>query len=565
MNQKVPSLVLLFLFIGTVLIAPLTLSDSKNITNSEVYEGYVLYAPEYAREVYLLDMDNNIVQTWQSEYIQGLGTYLLENGNIIRACSKMNNHVFSSGGFTGRVEMYDWSGSLTWEFEYSSDQHCLHHDLKVLPNGNILMTAWEYKSGSEAREAGINPNNMPQNEIWPDHIIEVQPTGSSGGTIVWEWHVWDHLIQDYDQEKDNYGIVADHPELIDINSGPGQTDFNHINAIDYNEELDQILLSAHQQNEIWIIDHSTTTKEAAGHSGGRYGKGGDLLYRWGNPQVYNRGTNADKQLFGQHDAQWIDKGCPGAGNILVFNNGIGRPIGMYSSVDEFTPPLLDDGTYELQTHQAYGPSELSWRYTYPNPVNFFASHISGTQRLPNGNTLICQGEMGYFFEVTPDKKIVWEYMNQFPNPTISHVFKIRKYGVDYEGLGALFKQPEKPTISGPSSGSTDVSYSFTTITSDPEGDDLYYYFDWGDGSYSGWIGPFASGKACTQEHSWSGKGDFQVIVKAKDVHGLESSWSDPWTISMPKNKSLLSIINDLIEEYQYLIQMLKYATLTDMI
>ena len=565
MKRKVLTLVLFFLFIFLAMLSPLTISDGTNSANGEAYEGYVLYAPEYTRDIYLLDMNNNIVQAWQSDYIQGMGTYLLENGNIVRACSKMNNHVFSSGGFTGRVEMYDWNGSLIWEFDYSNSNHCLHHDVEVLPNGNILMTAWEYKSGSEARQGGINPNNMPQNEIWPDHIIEVQPTGSSGGNIVWEWHVWDHLIQDYDPDKGNYGVIANHPELIDINSAAGFADFNHINAIDYNEELDQILLCAHQQNEIWIIDHSTTTEEAAGHTGGRYGKGGDLLYRWGNPQIYDRGSNADKKLYGQHDAQWIDEGCPGAGDILVFNNGIGRPGSMYSTIDEFTPPLLNNGSYEIQSRQAYGPSGLTWQYKYPSPVKFFASHISGTQRLPNGNTLICQGEMGYFFEVTPDKEIVWEYLNQWPNPTISDVFKIRKYGVDYEGLKALFNQPEKPTISGPSSGSTDVSYTFKSVSSDPDNDELFYYFDWGDGSYSGWIGPFSSGNICKQEHSWSAKGDFKVRVKAKDVHGLESQWSDPWTISMPKNRSLLSRINDFIEQYNYLIQMLKYAILTDMI
>ena len=122
----------------------------------------------------------------------------------------------------------------------------------------------------------------------PDHVIEVEPNGSSGGNIVWEWHVWAHLIQDYDPAKDNYGVVEDHPELIDINfmAISAGKDLNHINAIDYNEEFDQILLTSAGQDEIWVIDHSTTTEESAGHTGGTSGKGGDLLYRWGNP-IYN--------------------------------------------------------------------------------------------------------------------------------------------------------------------------------------------------------------------------------------------------------------------------------------
>jgi hypothetical protein len=94
------------------------------------------------------------------------------------------------------------------------------------------------------------------------HLIEVDP---ASGTTVWQWHVWDHLIQDADPTKENYGQVADHPELIDLNYGgtgrPGNPDWNHINSIDCHEELDQVLLSVHSFSEIWVIDHSTSTPE----------------------------------------------------------------------------------------------------------------------------------------------------------------------------------------------------------------------------------------------------------------------------------------------------------------
>ncbi len=403
------------------------------------FDGYTLFAPEYSTNTYLINNSGEIVHMWDSNYIQGLAVHLLENGNLLRSDFPGVNPTFMAGGVSGRVEIFDWNGTLLWNFEYSNNQHCLHHDIEPLPNGNILMIAWEYKTADEAIAAGRNPDSLPIGELWPDHIIEVEPNGSASGNIVWEWHVWDHLIQDFDPTKENYGVVADHPELIDIDFGKIRADWNHVNSIDYNEEFDQILLSAHNQNEIWVIDHSTTTEEAAGHTGGNSDKGGDFLYRWGNPQTYRAGSIGDQKFFGQHDATWIESGYPGEGNILVFNNGQGRPDGRYSSVDEIVPPIDSNGNYSLTPGSAYGPEEQTWIYTAENPPDFYAGHISGAQRLPNGNTLICDGPHGIFFEVTHEKKIVWKYTNMFPNLIDNHVFTIHRYAPDYPGLENLFE------------------------------------------------------------------------------------------------------------------------------
>jgi hypothetical protein len=291
------------------------------------------------------------------------------------------------------------------------------------------MLAWELKSEAEALAAGRDPALLTEGELWPDSVIEVDPETNA---IVWEWHAWDHLVQDYDAAKANYGIVSDHPERIDLNySGPGAqsggADWHHINAIDYNAELDQILLSVRNFSEIWIIDHSTTTEEAAGHTGGNSGKGGDLLYRWGNPAAYDAGTASDQQLFVQHDAQWIPAGYPGEGNILIFNNGAGRSGGDHSSVDEIVPPVDGSGTYS-----GYGPTSPTWSYSADNPTNFYARNISGAQRLPDGNTLICDGPDGYLFEVTAGGSLAWEY-----DGTAQAVFRALRYPADYPGLPAF--------------------------------------------------------------------------------------------------------------------------------
>jgi hypothetical protein len=162
--------------------------------------------------------------------------YLLENRSILRTASPNLPSNFTGGGAGGLVQKLDWNGTVIWEFEYSNNQHRLHHDIEALPDGNVLMIAWENKTGEEAIAAGCDPSLLPTGKLWPDHIIEVEPTGATGGNIVWEWHVWDHLIQDYNVTAENYGVVADHPELIDINADtrPRSHDWNHINSIDYN-------------------------------------------------------------------------------------------------------------------------------------------------------------------------------------------------------------------------------------------------------------------------------------------------------------------------------------------
>jgi len=542
---------LILFYFGTVISPTINASTfflkPKYFANNEKFfltfnsDAYTLYAPEYSGITYLIDMDGNVVHTWKSNYIQGLAVYLLENGNLIRNCLPGINPTFMSGGITGRIEIHDWYGNLVWEFEYFTDRYCLHHDYEVLPNGNILMIAWEYKTIEDAIVSGRDPNFIPSGGIWPVQIIEVQPTGPSSGEIVWEWHVWDHLIQELDPSKQNYGIVKDHPELVDINFldqiSPDR-DWLHCNSIDYNVQFDQIILSVHKFNEIWIIDHSTTTEEAASHTGGNSGKGGDILYRWGNPQTYQAGNEIDQQLFGQHDAQWIQPGCPGQGNILVFNNGLNRPGIDYSSIVEFVPPVDSFGNYFLELGKTYGPEEPLWIYSAENPIDFFSPRISGVQRLPDGNTLICEGDTGHFFEVNLEKEIVWEYTNPYPNQVFNDVFKIRRYQSSYEGLEILKNAPIKPsTPYGPSEIKRGIKYTYSSYTVDPQDDEIYYLFDWGDETDSGWLGPYNSSEKINASHSWKRSGSYEIIVKAIDINNYESIWSESTLVTVPKYKT----------------------------
>ena len=314
----------------------------------------------------------------------------------------------------------DPAGNLLWEYRYHFWQH---HDFLKLPNGNVLMIVRELKTQAEVVAAGANPAFASPDGLYNERIIEVRPIYPDRAEVVWEWSLWDHLVQDYDPSKANYGNVSEHPELVDINYTLRQLSLTkqtrnyallHANGLDYNPERDQILFSARNMSEIWIIDHSTTTEEAAGHTGGNGGKGGDLLYRWGNPQVYRAGTFADQQLFWQHNPYWIPEGLPGAGNILIFNNGDeyeGRYLD-HSSVVEITPPASGYGYDRNEgAGSRYGPAQPAWSYTAENAPDFISRRLSNAQRLPNGNTMIVSGQDGVIFEVTPAGKTVWRYVN----------------------------------------------------------------------------------------------------------------------------------------------------------
>jgi hypothetical protein len=360
---------------------------SVDVNMPAAFEGYTLLAPLQSKETYLIDNAGELVHSWSSDYKPGNVAYLLEGGELLRAAMLEEPSRFQAGGAGGRVERFDWDGDLLWSYNFADQDHRSHHDVERLPNGNLLMIAWEYKSPAEAVAAGCRPN-LAQNGLWPDHIIEVSPSQE----IVWAWHVWDHLVQDHDPSKENYGVVEDHPGRIDVNHRMEQgADWNHVNSVDYHAGFDQILLSVRQFNEIWIIDHGTTITEARGPDG-------DLLYRWGNPAAY--GGGGEQTLFGQHNAHWIGQGLPGAGNILLFNNGVGRTP-PYSSVDEIVLPVDAGGKY------AALEATTAWSYELSEELT--SLKISGAQRLPNGNTLICSGAEGVILEVTSDGDIVWQY------------------------------------------------------------------------------------------------------------------------------------------------------------
>jgi len=454
--MKVQTAVIMSVWSSFMMVHPIEAQKTVGLVinnDAKAWPGYTLIAPKHYTSTYLINNQGRIINSWTGcLYEPGQSVYLLENGHLLRSCM-VKGKLNSGGGEGGRIEEYDWNSNLVWQLDFSTDQYMQHHDIRPLPNGNIIMLVVEKKTYAQVLAAGfdpamLHPDIKTKDIFLPDYVAEIKPTYPVGGQVVWEWHVWDHLIQDHDASKANYGVVKDHPELISVDGDQQQLPifWNHMNSIDYNPELEQIALSVRGNSEVWIIDHGTTMAESKGHTGGRRGKGGDLLYRWGNPRAYDTGTVQEQKLYQQHDAEWIRPGCPGYGDITTFNNGLGRN---YSTIDEFTPPVDVNGSYLRVNGLAYRPTDMAWSYKANPPSDLYSEAISGAQRLPNGNTLICDGVHGIFLEVTYAGETVWKYINPvvqtgplgqgMPIPDdparagekMNAVFRVNRYATDY--------------------------------------------------------------------------------------------------------------------------------------
>jgi len=260
---------------------------------------------------------------------------------------------------------------------------------------------------------------MTNVDIFPEKLIEVNP---STDQVVWEWRAWDHLVQDTDMNLANFGVISDTPERIDHSYNFGvidNGDIMHANGIDHDAVNDVIYISVNFYSEIWVIDHSTTTQEAASNSGGDYNKGGDLLYRFGNPEAYQN-PNGVRRFYNNHFPNLLEDGELGSGNVLVYvNNTDNMP---QSTVFELAMPQ----PFAMTPNTDNEPAEV-WSFTDPD---LYHGRISGAVRLSNGNTLICEGDYGYW-EVTPSKEVAWKYNGS------GNFWRGYGYDLDHTGLPSL--------------------------------------------------------------------------------------------------------------------------------
>jgi hypothetical protein len=411
-----------------------------------LFDGYIYWhqADELATDVVnyamLLDAEGKVVHRWDTDLTGGGHTsYLLESGGLLRMGIRDRKYVKGQPvAAADTLQITDTTGQAVWELSagnihFNGNKITFHHDMVPMPNGNMLVLIYEEISPEEAAAAGWTAGNGKS--VWSDGVLEIKPDLNSGSfEIVWNWRFIDHMIQDQDANAANYGVIADHPEKIDGHFPESYAPMNavrqHLNSLDYHPGLDQIVVSSFIYNEIWVIDHSTTLEQAAG-------KGGDLLFRYGNPAAYGKGTEADRIFQKQHDTNWIDEGLPGAGHILVFNNNTGmdavsrvslsgrgaaafqEQLKGISNVHEISPAVDQEGYVIGET----GAFEAKPIWFWENS-EFFAPFQGGARRLPNGNTLLTDTVGRRVWEIAPDGEVVVRYKGPAPS------FKSFKYSPD---------------------------------------------------------------------------------------------------------------------------------------
>jgi len=498
-------------------------TETRYWDKARAYNGYTLFAGH--GRTFLIDMEGRVVHTWRT----GTNPRLLSNGHILDATRD------DPSGFQGFQEV-DWDGKVVWRYTEKRKDYAPHHDWVRIFNKKLnayttLYIANRTITHEQAIAAGCDPAKGPYSARdqqrgrggkggkggggrgrgggapQVDAVVEVDMDGN----IVWEWWFFDHVIQDVDPTKANYvgkgKTIADYPGRLNLNlpGKPVRGDWLHCNSLDYNAELDQIVINS-VQGEFYVIDHGHTfvAGDAKASIAKAAGPAGDFLYRFGDPARYAKGdppsilenwtksTTGQKQIGGSHDVQWIKPGLPGAGNLLVFNNGqylfeatpqsyIFEINGMLDAAGRNAGRYVDppDAGYHVVTspHDTHkSPKRISnhivWTYGSKSNQGFFSHIGSGCQRLPNGNTLICADTEGHFIEVTPEGELVWEYVSPVTKthgivkvlpdsvPMTNAVFRAYRYGPDHPALkgrdltpkgtitemfgGSVAPRPERP-------------------------------------------------------------------------------------------------------------------------
>jgi hypothetical protein len=355
---------------------------------SKVYKGYTLFAPMMEKIAWLVDMQGRVVNYWEMDHPPGVHGRLVEGGNLMWLGRGEGAIEELGGGATYLVEV-DWNGEEVWRYE---DRY-LHHDFKVMDNGNIMVLRFvDIPEDVQKRIKGGVPGTELDGEILGVSAAEIHRSGK----ILWEWKNFEHLDLDESVECPLANRLV----------------FGYTNSIDVFPDGD-VLLSLRHLNMVIRIDKST----------------GKVKWKWG-----------PKQLIGHQHCATVLKN----GNVLLFDNGLHRV-----PVNPGDPHEISSFTVSRPVEVDPLTDEIVWQYIDPLH-NLFTNFCGSAQRLPNGNTLICESRSGCFYEITQEKEIVWKYESPFTvlRPEIwgwtesKLVFQAHRYGEEWEGFQGKDLDPD---------------------------------------------------------------------------------------------------------------------------
>jgi len=447
-------------------------------TSTSAYNGVTLFTPMQQTfassgktSTYLVDMTGRLVNSWVKSSLTEtvLNAKLEENGNLSRSCvmfkpagADPTNVMLGTYGGCGAIEEVNWDGSTASRYQFYNAQYRSHDDYMKIYNSQLgrytyLVIVWEPHTQAEALAAGAT-GAVPSN--WSlDAVYEYDP---STGSIVWKWSFFDHLTTT-PTVKTKFNINT----ASTTRTAP-TVDWLHCNSVGYNPANGYIVINSREFNELFVIDHDATFVDTANWQANytaAASTSGDFIYRFGSTMNYGAGTapsyrnSGTQQLWGAHGAAFIPSvaypGGPslsgyGVGDILVFNNfGCnGNPIGLETQAQQINPHISNFTSNQYVTGSSYvwpetvpylgvanqgqGMPNLNlsrqiyWRFKAQGTFGMYSAHLGSTQRLPNGNTLMCEGEAGHMIEVTyawstsevnaiAGPALAWEYSNPMNN------------------------------------------------------------------------------------------------------------------------------------------------------
>jgi hypothetical protein len=416
---------------------------------ARTWNGYTVLSPLATQAVIVIDMNGNVVKRWDDFNSSAGGpARVLPGGGVIGAKGARPPYQESL-----ELVQRDFDGKLIWSFNRSEEIELRdagkvwsarqHHDWQRVdfPAGYYSPDATPAVTGSNTLILTHTHHKLPavaDVNLEDDRLIEVTPDGR----IVWEWTAGEHI--------DELGFAPDARAAIkaaaDVNAARNSFDWLHVNSATYlgpNRWFDagdqrfaptNVIISSRQASLLAIV-----------------ARDGKIVWRLGPDFSATEELKKIRQIIGQHHAHLIPKGLPGAGNLLVFDNGGSSGYG-------FAGPIAPNGVgaFARSTSRVLEINpvtlELVWSYTAPR---FFSTNISSAQRLPNGNTLVTEGAGGRMFEVVNDGTIVWEYMNpMFEGPRQSNDV-YRAYRLPYDWIPQL-KRPTEKAVTPPALGKFSV-------------------------------------------------------------------------------------------------------------